>query len=499
MIKNKLFAFSILIIFFLTIIYYLKDDVINIPEFQDYNNRTLKILIPLQKCRFLSPKTLFFLSKCRNNTTFKSKKYKIINRKITKNFFVTYYTSWRGYYMFEEILSENGLMRSYNTFGEHNLFFGWKIIKLIEKDRKNFQINKYKKYNYFFGYEELEKDKLYNGYIEMKKQFDSDFNFMPETFIYPNDKSEIIKRFEKYKLEYNNLWLIKPSNEFGGHGISILSSLKEIKYKRYLITKYLTNLHLINNKKYDLRLYILVTGLKPLRIYFSQQGLVRIASHNFSLNENSIKDKYIHLTNSGLNSKSKDYIFPNIQNNTHTANMWNLNEYSKHLQGIGVNFSFIREKTKDIIIKSIISVYRKLIEKLDHNNLIDNNYYNLLGYDIIITNKFEPMLLEINTMPNLLNYTNLDYPIYTNVFIDTLNLIGITPFYRRGKYDIKNNDLSNIQVKEAVNNAICELNRPRGDFELIFPLQSNIKVYKKFFNIQIEENEMFWKKIDDGI
>ena len=131
--------------------------------------------------------------------------------------------------------------------------------------------------------------------------------------------------------------------------------------------------------------------------------------------------------------------------------------------------------------------------------MIDNNFYNLLGYDIIITNKFEPKLLEINTSPNLLNYTNLDYPIYTNVFVDTLNLIGITPFYRNNKFNNKNNEQLYMKVKDAVNNAICELNRPRGDFELIFPLKSNIKSYKQFFEIQIEENELFWKKINDGI
>ena len=38
--------------------------------------------------------------------------------------------------------------------------------------------------------------------------------------------------------------------------------------KEYLISEYISNPHLINNFKYDLRIYILVTSYDPLRIYF---------------------------------------------------------------------------------------------------------------------------------------------------------------------------------------------------------------------------------------
>ena len=47
-----------------------------------------------------------------------------------------------------------------------------------------------------------------------------------------------------------------------------------------------------------------------------------------------------------------------------------------------------------------------------------------------------------------------------------------------------------------INNALCELTRPRDDYKLIFPLKSNINTYKKYFrNINTKENELFWGKI----
>ena len=241
-----------------------------------------------------------------------------------------------------------------------------------------------------------------------------------------------------------------------------------------------------------------MSGVKPLRIYLNREGIVRIASHKYSLNLNSIKDKYVHLTNSGLNSKNKDFIFPNKNNNNNNnkkANMWDLKTYKKHLGKKGVNIQLFLSKIKDIIIKSIISVYQKLIEKLKVKSLIESNYYNLLGYDIIVTNKYEPMLLEINYSPAMINYTNLDAEMKTNLFIDTLNLIGIVPYSKNNIFNFEKDYQSDMKKGKAVDNALCELSRPRGDYELIFPLNSNIMVYKKYFKNIIEENELFWKKI----
>ena len=195
-----------------------------------------------------------------------------------------------------------------------------------------------------------------------------------------------------------------------------------------------------------------------------------------------------------LNSKSNDFIFPNNNNDT-KANMWNLKTYTKYLRKKNIDCSILKEKIKDIIIKSVISVYKSLISKLILYNLNDINFYNILGYDIIITDKFEPILLEINTGPSMTNYTNLDKSMKTNLFVDTLNLVGITPFYKNIILNNKTGINFNINIQEEVDKAICELTRPRGDYELIFPIKSNINKYEKYFKDNIRENEIFWRKI----
>ena len=145
----------------------------------------------------------------------------------------------------------------------------------------------------------------------MKMIFNKDYNYMPETYYFPNDQKIIKNKFERYILDPNDLWLIKPTNKSGGSGIYILNSLYKIKEQEFMISKYIANVDLINHKKYDLRLYVLISGLKPLRIYLYKEGLIRIASNNYTLNKSSLGNKYIHLTNTAINSKNKDYINPN--------------------------------------------------------------------------------------------------------------------------------------------------------------------------------------------
>ena len=216
----------------------------------------------------------------------------------------------------------------------------------------------------------------------------------------------------------------------------------------------------------------MVTGLKPLRIYFNQEGLIRIAAKKFTLNEEFIKNKYVHLTNTGVNSINEDFIVPDNTSNE-KANIWNLHMYANRLKKMNVDYNELKHKIHDIIIKSIISVYKNLTLEQKLNNLNDINFYDLLGYDIIITK---------------------DKPIKTNLLVDTLNIVGISMFnknillYRNKK--IKNSVEYNVQ------NAICELNRPRGDYELIFPLKENINKYRKYFKRKNnKENKMFWNII----
>ena len=86
---------------------------------------------------------------------------------------------------------------------------------------------------------------------------------------------------------FQHMYIFKPSNMSCGRGIKIIGRQDVVKNKKnggYLISKYISNPHLIQGYKYDLRVYILVTCFDPLKAYIYTKGLVRFATQPYSNN-----------------------------------------------------------------------------------------------------------------------------------------------------------------------------------------------------------------------
>lgn len=66
---------------------------------------------------------------------------------------------------------------------------------------------------------------------------------------------------------------------------------------------------IIKNKKFDMRIYVLVTSYNPLRIYMYDEGLARFATEDYSNDPNILKNKFVHLTNFSINKRNiKNYV-----------------------------------------------------------------------------------------------------------------------------------------------------------------------------------------------
>ena len=76
--------------------------------------------------------------------------------------------------------------------------------------------------------------------------------------------------------------------------------------QQYVISKYIYKPLLINGLKFDIRMYVLVTSLDPLRIYLYNEGLVRFASEPYQMSDK--QKKFSHLTNYSVNKKSDTFV-----------------------------------------------------------------------------------------------------------------------------------------------------------------------------------------------
>ena len=67
-----------------------------------------------------------------------------------------------------------------------------------------------------------------------------------------------------------------------GRGIYIVDDIAEVNVDDLsIVSKYIANPLLINGHKFDLRIYVLVTSIDPLRIYVFKEGLARFATEEY--------------------------------------------------------------------------------------------------------------------------------------------------------------------------------------------------------------------------
>ena len=358
-----------------------------------------------------------------------------------------------------------------------------------------FIVDKYQKINRFFNYKEYaSKSGLYLNYKLLKNKFPSDYNFMFDTYLYPEDKKIIEKKFGNYTIKNNNeIWLIKPKFKSEGINITILTNISDIILEDYVLTKYLYNPHLIKGYKYDIRFHTLVSSIQPLILYLYNEGMVRFATEKYNFSESNINNKFMHLTNININNKNKIYKIPTNLTDIEESNLWNFDTFRKYCIRTNINFDRIYSEVSDIFIKLMISVKDKLSKEILQNNLENSNFYHFIALDIILDENLNPYLLEANRNGGLgIHVEALKYSAY-DIVTDTLNIIGVRPRNSNNSKILKE---KTELLREKIEETLCELDRPRGGYKLIFPLKNNIEKYKKFFgeNISEEDNEL-WKNL----
>ena len=108
----------------------------------------------------------------------------------------------------------------------------------------------------------------------MHRRFGEAYSIHADTFVMPQDRRKIRGI---WAAEPRLLWILKPSNSSCGRGIRVINGHNNVKLnKGTIVQRYLSHPYLINNRKFDLRLYVCVTSFDPLRAYLYDDGLARL-------------------------------------------------------------------------------------------------------------------------------------------------------------------------------------------------------------------------------
>lgn len=316
--------------------------------------------------------------------------------------------------------------------------------------------------------------KLLNSMQRFNSQ---DFDFYPKTWILPHD----LKAFEQFvewkreKAERDSelkrtvyedpFYIVKPEGGCQGRGIFLARDYEEIcmnvpycsKNDGYTTTQnysgtetmhcvvqeYIDHPLLIDKLKFDLRIYVLILGVDPPRIFLFRDGLARFATAKYRIpNVDNAQNMKMHLTNYSINKNSDNFQKNSAAVADFIGSKRSLKFVLRHLKNqCGADTVAIMAEIKNIIIKTVMSGQPHLSTsyKQYHNDDFENSLcFEILGLDIMIDRDLKPYLLEVNHAPSFGCDSPLDEKIKGQVIYDTLNLLGLTQ-KRKRNYNIINN------------------------------------------------------------
>ena len=409
----------------------------------------------------------------------------------------------------KNLLEDNGFFQSFSN----NSIDEWSIIWSSCHVKLNLfsKLKKFQKINHFPRSNELtRKDLLYKNVAKLKDNFPgTKFDFMPISYLLPNEISFLKDEMSKE----NQLFIIKPVASSQGRGIFLTDNINDIPSGYNMIaSKYILNPFLINKKKFDLRIYVFVTSIVPLKIYRYEEGLTRFASDDYN---EDINDRCSHLTNYAVNKNNKNYKKnSDPEKNDFNSNKWNLKGFKEYLEQHNIKSKDIFKKIDDIIIKTIIACESPLQKAMEKYSTSYNNIcFELFGFDILLDSFLTPWLMEVNLSPNLHYDAPIDLKIKGEMVSEIFDIMRIVPYdlrnenyYNPSKYNIINKVINSIkelkkmkigkEYKEMIWDCYEESKR-LIHFQRIFPCE-NYMNYRKFFDEEREINIILYYLEKDG-
>mmetsp|Transcript_200 Transcript_200/g.332 ORF Transcript_200/g.332 Transcript_200/m.332 type:complete len:520 (-) Transcript_200:109-1668(-) len=382
----------------------------------------------------------------------------------------------------------------YSVIKRSALSLGWKLIgeeasdrvkrnchviwvdKSFANDKRFVSIQPWQRINHFPGMTNIcRKVRLAQSLELMKKKFPREYSFFPTTYVLPLHLAAFRSLFQNG--QSMSTFIIKPDGMAQGKGIFLTKRIEDVENLSTMCVAqhYIRNPLLIEKKKFDLRIYVLVTSCCPLRIYLFRDGLVRLCTEEYKQpNDKNIRQKCMHLTNYSINKRSDKYerdekeSMPSNTGNKRTIS-WLL-DWLKVERGEAAA-SELWEKIGDICVMTILSILPTLRREYDtvfgktrlqtqqsasssssgssnsNSPYEKSRCFEVLGVDIMIDTKLNPILIEVNHLPSWGTDSPIDEFIKSRVIAQALSVINVKSHEKRA-YERAHRKQSRLRLRK---------------------------------------------------
>lgn len=259
-----------------------------------------------------------------------------------------------------------------------------------------------------------------------------EYRFYPRTWLMRTQK-ELFRSVLKSKGEKTSYFIMKPNSGCQGRGIVVtkdpFSTSRDLD--NYIVQEYVRNPLLLEGKKFDLRVYVLLTSIREPSIFIFEDGLVRICTDAYEApTESNVKNACKHLTNYAVNKRNPNFVYNTDSTRQDIGNKRNFKFFNSWMESQGHSSADFWSKVGDIVTKTILAAQPQLANVYNSCFPIANEGYTcfeVLGFDILVDDKLKPWLLEVNHTPSFATDTPLDMDIKSRVLSEVWDIIDIQP------------------------------------------------------------------------
>lgn len=257
-----------------------------------------------------------------------------------------------------------------------------------------FALGEGQRFNHFPGFAEFgHKGRFHRNVTaaRLRAGEPADYAFHPTSFDIPD-------QYDEWRAEADrspgDLWIVKPPRGGQGQGIRVVADPDRVPSDEELVVqRYVDRPHLIDGRKYVLRVWVLVASLDPLVCFMHSNGVFKMTSSPFATDASSVGDLTVHLTNPSVQAQHPDVPLGSLNSD--------LTTYRRMIRRDGVDDGALFERIRQVVARAVIACREPALRASRHIGARLDGCFELLGPDILVDEDLTPWVLEMNTFPSL--------------------------------------------------------------------------------------------------
>nr|WP_275288908.1 PqqD family peptide modification chaperone [Halomonas elongata] len=266
-------------------------------------------------------------------------------------------------------------------------------------------------------------------------------DFFPRSYSMPRDYHAL----QDAAAESGGRWILKPTNASKGKGIRVLREATDVPLApNWLVQEYLDHPHTIRGHKYVLRLYVLIAGLEPLRVYLYRQGFAKLASEPWDPED--ADNPFSQLTNPDINALNDRAEVP--------VEFIDLERYRAGLREQGHDDTALFSRIEDLVTLTVLSAVGAMRRQTARVGGDPRGCYELLGLDCLVDDTLKPWILECNLSPSLGicaapdNGGRIEAAVKGDLVRDLISLVDIPGSHETVSADVES-VLADVQAEQS--------------------------------------------------